>query len=114
MEAARAVEGDIEPSLLLQVTREPGPAVRRASRPRRVFRHAEPFALHPAQGEIAARGAIGDIALVEHGDALTGTRQAQSDRRAHESAADHGDVAFSAAAHSPELCPRPTKSRSRP
>src|SRR6185437_15509808 len=99
MESTRTLERHVEPGLFLQGLREAGPAIRGTPRPGGVFRHAEPFALDPDQREIAARGAVGDIALVEHGDATARAREAPADCRADQPAADDGHIILASLAH---------------
>src|SRR3954464_2828971 len=75
IEATGTAEGDVDAARRRELRREAGPAIRRAPGPGGVLRHAEPFALHPDQSEIAARGAIGMIALIEYRDTLPEPRQ---------------------------------------
>ncbi|MEY9179525.1 hypothetical protein ABIA41_000960 [Bradyrhizobium sp. USDA 313] len=94
MKAAVLLEADIEAGLLLQFGREPAPRLRRAHRPDRIGRHAEPLALDPDQRKVRARGALRDIALVEHGNLLADAAEAPGNGGAEQSAADDGDVVF--------------------
>src|SRR5262249_1876899 len=67
------------------------------------------------EGEIAARGAEGDIAFVEHQHALSRGSESPGDGGADQPAADHCEVVVPArlrgGAHQ---CPLPTSRRSRP
>src|SRR5258708_28315371 len=82
---------------VLELRCENGPAIRGPLGPTRVFGHAEPFALHPDQREVAAGGTIGDVALVEHDDALPEPRQPPGDRRADKPAAADREIVRAAA-----------------
>ena len=70
MKAAGPLEGDVDAGLLLQRGRKPAQALDDRSVQAGIGRHAESLALHPDQREVAARGAEGAVALVEHGHAL--------------------------------------------
>src|SRR5260370_20698107 len=61
-------------------------------RPALVMRRAEALALHPDEAEIAARGAVGDIALVDQGAVETGTDETIGDGRADQPATDHDRI----------------------
>ena len=64
----------------------------RAARPVGVGGVAEAFALHPDQAEIAAGGAVGDVPLVDQGDARTLPGGAPGDGGADQAAADHDQI----------------------
>ena len=68
LQAAVLLEPDIDPGALAELGRERRPCRGRGAGPALVMRRAEPFALHPDEAEIAARGAKGDIALVDQRD----------------------------------------------
>jgi hypothetical protein len=84
--------GHVDSRLHEEHVGECGPIAGGTLRPRAVLRHAQAVALHPHEREVAARGAIRDVAFVEHGDLLPRTDQAPCDRRPDYPAADHGDV----------------------
>ena len=91
-EAARPRERHVDARGLLELLREILPGVGGSLGPSRVVRHAQAFALDPDQREIGTGGAMGDIALVEHHDALMRARHAPGERRSDEAAADHCDI----------------------
>ena len=78
MKSARPLETYIQLRLCAQVGGEPAPTLRCAHRPGHVLGHAEPFALHPHQRKICPRCTLGDVALVEHDNALPRARQPQA------------------------------------
>ena len=91
-QTALLLQRDIDARFLQQLRGQARPEAGRAQRPAAVGPHAMALALQPDQAEVAARGAQGDIALVEHGDRADAVTQAIGDRRADQAAADHGDV----------------------
>ena len=95
-------EAELQPAILLETDRDPG-ALLQCGRQRRPFRgggagpplvmrRTEPLALHPDEPEIAARGAIGDIALVDQRDLEPVAPEPVGDRRTDQPAADHDRV----------------------
>src|SRR5690349_11678677 len=82
MDAARPLVADRNPGALPELGGEARPFIRRAPGPALVMGRAVAFALDPDQPEIAARGAVGDIPLVEEGGAKPGAREPVADRRA--------------------------------
>ena len=76
----------------LQRRGEAGPELRGLLGPTGIAGHGGAFALHPDQAEIAARGPVGDVALIEQrhlGALLRGT---PGDGAADKSAADDNQV----------------------
>ena len=53
---------------------------------------ALPFALNPYQCEVGARGAKGDVMLIEDADARAAARHAPGQRRSDQPAADHRNI----------------------
>ena len=92
VQAACLPQRDVDARLFAQQRRKPRPLARRALRPCGVGRHAEPFALHPDEAEVAACRPVRDIALVEQREPRAEVAQSERDRRADETAADHRDV----------------------
>ena len=88
VEAARALEGDIDAGLLAQLAAKAVQASAERCVQVAYCGHADALALHPDQREIAARGAKGDVALVEQRDALAAAGETPGDRRADQPAAD--------------------------
>ena len=103
-------EAHVEPVCAFSSPASCRPGLRRAHRPAGVLGHAEPLALHPHQREVAARGAHGDVALVEHVDALAAARQAPGDGRADQAAADDRDVVVASACSLPHRSPGSARS----
>ena len=95
-EAAGPPEGDVDAGLLAQQVGEAAPQVGGLLGPAGIFRHPQPLALHPDQGEVAARRPHGDIALVQHRDLPARPGETPGQRRPDQPAADHGDVILSA------------------
>src|SRR5436305_12384852 len=69
MDAARPLVPDRDPRSRRQLSSERRPYIRRAPGPALVMRCAVALALYPHQPEIAARGAVRDIAFVDKPDA---------------------------------------------
>ncbi|MFK4518992.1 hypothetical protein ABIF20_006357 [Bradyrhizobium japonicum] len=92
MKAAILLKRDVQPGLLLQLRGEPAPGFRRPHGPDGIGGHAQTFALNPDQRKIRTRGALGEVAFVEHGHALAEPAEAPGNRGAEQSAADNGDV----------------------
>jgi hypothetical protein len=89
LQPAVLLEPDGDPGALLKFGREARPRHRRCPRPALIMRRTQALALHPDQPEIAARGAVGNIAFVEEGNAQPGIDEAIANRRADQPAADH-------------------------
>ena len=104
VDAARPLVPDRDPGARVQLARQTRPVLGREPRPALVVRRAQTLALHPDQPEIAARGAIGDIALIEERHLQPGPDETISDRRADQPAADHDRIET--------LHPAPATSRS--
>src|SRR5439155_3881352 len=92
LQPAVALMPDGDASLLAEFGGESGPLLGREAGPALVMRRAEALGLHPDPAEIAARGAVGHIALIHQGWLEPGARQAIADRRADQSAADHDRI----------------------
>ncbi len=91
-QSAFLLEGHVDAGFLQQAGGQFRPQPRGVQRPAAVRAHAVALALQPDQAEIAARGAQGDIAFVEHGDRAHAAAQAVGHGRADQAAADHGNV----------------------
>ncbi len=83
---------DGDAGLLAELGGKAGPLVGREAGPALVMRRAETLGLHPDQAEIAARGAIGDVAFVHQREAESGARQPVADRRADQPTTDHDRI----------------------
>src|SRR5262249_48060986 len=94
VKAARLLQANVEAGFDSQCFGELGPSIRRLTRPKRVSGHTATLTLHPDQGKIPARGPKGDIALIKHRHAAAAPCQSPGDRRAHQTAADDGEIAF--------------------
>ena len=68
LQSAVLFEPDRDPGALLQCGGQRRPFRGGGAGPALVMRRSQPLALHPDEPEIAARGAIGDIALVDQRD----------------------------------------------
>jgi hypothetical protein len=99
MDAARLGERDVDAGFLGEPRRKLRPASCRQLRPASVRSKAGALALDPDQPEIAARGAMRDVAFVEDDQARTEVAQTPGDRRAGQPAADHRDVELVRASH---------------
>src|SRR6202521_6102904 len=98
----RLAEAELDPTLLLEPDIEPGalaefgskerPFLGRTPRPALIMRRAKTLCLHPDEPEIAARGAIGNIAFVDEDHPESGAGEAIADRRADQPAADHDRI----------------------
>ena len=92
MHPARPLVADGDAGAVEQLGGERRPFVGGKPGPALVMRRAEALRLHPDQPEIAARGAEGDITLVDQRGVEAGARQSIGDRRADQPAADHDRV----------------------
>src|SRR5713226_10366485 len=88
LDAALLLQPDVDPGALAEPGGKQRPRRRRRSRPALIMRRADPLGLHPDEAEIAARGPIGNIALVEDDDSEPGIGEAVADRGADQPAAD--------------------------
>src|SRR6266446_9154653 len=96
MKPTWALETNVKAGFVLEQFGEARPVIGRAHRPAGIGSEAEPLALNPDQGEVAARGPDGAVALVEHNHAHALAGEAPGGRHAHQAAADDGDVVFHA------------------
>ena len=103
MEAAVALERHVETGLLAQLRGERRPRLGGLHSPPGVGRKPEPFALHPHEGEVRARGTLRHVAFVEHADTALQPAEAPGDGRAEQPAADNRDLVV--VAHRPLLAP---------
>src|ERR1700687_4475937 len=65
LQPAVALMPDGDAGALAELGSKAGPLVGRQAGPALVMRRTEALGLHPDQAEIAARGAVGDVALVD-------------------------------------------------
>ena len=108
-EAARLLVSDVDCRLVLQRRGKPCPASRGALRPCRVFGQPEPLRLYPDQRKIAARRAIGIVALIKHCHALAQSGEAPGNGGADQPATNDRDLCLFA-----DHLPAPMNRRSRP
>ena len=92
VDAAGLRQCDVDPGLAQELRGEPRPLARRALRPRSVGCKAHALPLHPNQAEIAARGAMRDVAFVEQRELRPQRAQPERDRGTDQAAADHRDL----------------------
>ncbi len=82
VQAARLPQRDVDAGFLAQQRGQPRPFARGRLRPSAVGRHAEALALHPDEAEVAARGAMRDVAFVEQRETRAQRAHAEGDRGA--------------------------------
>ncbi len=92
MHAARLLKGEVKAGARGEVGGECGPLARRTARPALVPGRAKTLGLHPDQAEIAARRAVGDVALIQQDGVEALVAQTQRDGRADKAAADGDGV----------------------
>ena len=99
MHAARPAEADINAGTLLELRRKVLPAIGGSTRPGRVLRTSNPFALHPYETEVSARRSMGHVTFVQqvHNHASPG--EAVSGSGADHSTTDHGNFALAHCIH---------------
>lgn len=91
-EAARLLKMNGDAAVGLDLIGKPLPQGRGAARQFGVGAGALPFALNPYQREVGARGAKGDVMLIEDADARAAARHAPGQRRSDQPAADHRNI----------------------